>query len=227
MEPIEFPEANVTFAKDQPEYNPLPCLRTENGQLLICWKLSWRERLKVLMTGVIWHTISTFGQNLQPQLMEADKPVLTYQPEPEPEVADDRKERDDLDKQRAIAAYEARKAARGRSYNIPIAGLDPALVLAALFNAAKPDASGKSLAELAGEVMTREDAHAYLTDLLHTPGRNQYVDVIKGRIIGCHLGRNFINPQRYDEANGHDWAIKALLPLLPSHAVELAGFPLS
>ena len=32
MKPIEFPEQNVVFAKDQLEYNPLPAHRTEDRE---------------------------------------------------------------------------------------------------------------------------------------------------------------------------------------------------
>lgn len=83
MTPIKFPESNTVYAEHQPEYQPLPCLRCESGQLLICWKLTFRERLKLLLTGKLWHTISTFGQHLQPQMLEVAKPQLNYQPEQE------------------------------------------------------------------------------------------------------------------------------------------------
>jgi hypothetical protein len=32
MTPKQFKEANVTFAKDQPEYQPLPAFRAESQQ---------------------------------------------------------------------------------------------------------------------------------------------------------------------------------------------------
>lgn len=46
MKPIEFPEQNVVFAKDQPEYLPLPAFRNSGGmgEVVSCWKLSWSEQ---------------------------------------------------------------------------------------------------------------------------------------------------------------------------------------
>ena len=78
MELIEFPEQNVVYAKDQPEYKPLPAHRIggADGRIICCWRLTWPERLKLLVTGRIWHHILTFYQPLQPQLLEVDKPEM-------------------------------------------------------------------------------------------------------------------------------------------------------
>lgn len=46
MIPCEFPGSNAIIAKDQPEYLPLPCFISGDGQVISCWKLSFRERLK-------------------------------------------------------------------------------------------------------------------------------------------------------------------------------------
>lgn len=55
MKPVKFKEHTVVYAENQPEYQPLPCIRLkENGQVTSCWRLSWRERLRVLFTGRIW-----------------------------------------------------------------------------------------------------------------------------------------------------------------------------
>jgi hypothetical protein len=74
MKPIEFAEQNVVFAKDQPEYLPLPAHRTDDGIVTSCWALSWRERIKVLFTGRIWWSVSTFNHPLQPLLPLVDRP---------------------------------------------------------------------------------------------------------------------------------------------------------
>lgn len=214
MIPIKFPESNTVFAEHQPEYQPLPCLRCENGQLLICWQLTLRERLKLLLTGKLWHTISTFNSPLQPQMLEVLKPQLNYQPE-KAEESDSEKAAWEEQKRLAIQEHEENEHERRARYRIPIRGLDPAACLANLFNAAKPDLTDKPLAELAFETMTLEEAKQILTDLYNTPGRNQYVDTLKGRVIRCHFGREFIRPQLYDAANGADSAIMALLPLIP------------
>lgn len=225
MTPIKFPESNTVFAEHQPEYQPLPCLRCENGQLLICWKLTLRERLKLLLTGKLWHTISTFNSPLQPQMLEVAKPQLNYQPEQE-EPSESQKAAWEEQKRRAIQEHEENEHERRARYRIPIRGLDPAACLAALFNAAKPNAIAEALPEIPFETMTDEEARQILTDLYNTPGRNLYVDTIRGRVIRCHFGREFIRPQLYDAANGPDRAILALVALLPKAAVEEAGFPL-
>jgi hypothetical protein len=68
MKPISFPEHNAVYAKDQPEYLPLPVYRDPNGTVTSCWSLSFRERLKVLFAGRLWLTTLTFNHPLQPLL---------------------------------------------------------------------------------------------------------------------------------------------------------------
>jgi hypothetical protein len=72
----KFPECNATYAANQPPYKPLPALKANdaNGSVICCWKLSWRERLRLLFTGKVWHCILTFNQPLQPQLLTTIKP---------------------------------------------------------------------------------------------------------------------------------------------------------
>ena len=74
MKPIEFPEQNCVYAKDQPEYLPLPVHKTEDGMVISCWALTWRERLRVLLTGKMWWSVLTFNHPLQPQLPSVDRP---------------------------------------------------------------------------------------------------------------------------------------------------------
>ncbi|MGQ0836345.1 MAG: hypothetical protein ACT4O5_15775 [Gammaproteobacteria bacterium] len=78
MNLITFPEVSITYAKDQPQYNPLPAYRfgDTEGRIACCWSLSWRERLRVLFTGRIWHQVLTFNHPLQPQLLTVEKPEL-------------------------------------------------------------------------------------------------------------------------------------------------------
>lgn len=78
MKPIEFDEQTAILAKDQPQYLPLPAHYVGNGHgdLIFCWQLSWRERVKLLFTGKLWHTVKTFNQHLQPQLLQVDKPDM-------------------------------------------------------------------------------------------------------------------------------------------------------
>jgi hypothetical protein len=74
MKPIEFKEQNCVYAKNQPEYLPLPVYKTEDGVVTSCWKLTWKERIKVLFRGHIWWSIMTFNNPLQPQSPSIDKP---------------------------------------------------------------------------------------------------------------------------------------------------------
>jgi len=78
MQLIEFPEQSVVIAKDQPEYLPLPAYQfhDEQGRIVCCWKLSWRERLQVAFSGILWHQILTFNKPLQPQLLTTNKPCM-------------------------------------------------------------------------------------------------------------------------------------------------------
>jgi len=76
MEPITFDQQNVVFAEDQPEYLPLPAWRgpPPDGPVVSCWKLSWRERLEVLVGGKVWLKLLTFGSPLQPSRLSTTWP---------------------------------------------------------------------------------------------------------------------------------------------------------
>jgi hypothetical protein len=78
MKPIEFPEQTTTYAKDQPEYSPLPAHRynDDEGTIAVCWQLTWRERFKLLFTGRLWQYVLTFHGPLQPQLLTTEKPTF-------------------------------------------------------------------------------------------------------------------------------------------------------
>jgi len=73
--PIDFIGSNMTFAKDQKEYLPLPAHGTEDGQAITCWELTEAELAEVAKTGKVWLRIWTFGNALQPQLVEAFDPL--------------------------------------------------------------------------------------------------------------------------------------------------------
>ena len=74
MKPIKFTEQNCVYAKDQPEYLPLPVHKTEDGMVVSCWALTWRERLRVLLTGRMWWSVLTFNHPLQPQSPQVESP---------------------------------------------------------------------------------------------------------------------------------------------------------
>lgn len=79
MKLVEFPEQTVVIAKTQPQYNALPAHRSYNdpeGRVTCCWELSFKERLKILVSGKLWHQILTFNEPLQPQLLMVEKPEM-------------------------------------------------------------------------------------------------------------------------------------------------------
>lgn len=68
MKPIYFKQYNKVYAKDQPEYLPLPVYEDncEGGRVFHCWELSFIERIKMLFIGKLWINILNFGKPLQP-----------------------------------------------------------------------------------------------------------------------------------------------------------------
>ena len=70
MKPIEFVEQNCVFAKSQPEYKPLPAYKSEDGTVISCWRLTLRERVKLLFTGKIWVGMLMFDKPLTPIFLE-------------------------------------------------------------------------------------------------------------------------------------------------------------
>lgn len=83
MKPIKFPEQNVTFAENQPEYLPLPAFKDSGprGEVIFCMALTFRERLKLLFTGKLWCSLLMFGQPLTPSFFTVNKSdVLRVEP---------------------------------------------------------------------------------------------------------------------------------------------------
>lgn len=81
MHLVEFPEQTTVIAKNQSPYKPLPAHTFKDdpsGRIACCWKMGWRERLKVLWTGTVWHQILTFNSPLQPQLLSTEKPEMDH-----------------------------------------------------------------------------------------------------------------------------------------------------
>lgn len=82
MRPIKFPQANVNYAENQPEYITLPSHKEAgdpHGIVTSCWKMTWRERLLALLTGEVWLSVMSFNMPLQPVTMNIDNPI---QPKP-------------------------------------------------------------------------------------------------------------------------------------------------
>lgn len=74
--PVDFPERTHEVAKDQPEYRTLPAHlvpNDEQGEMITCWQLSWRDRLKILFTGKLWASIWTFNRAVSPMYFSVYK----------------------------------------------------------------------------------------------------------------------------------------------------------
>jgi hypothetical protein len=71
--------SEVILAKDQPQYLPLPVANFQYSDgtesMISCYHLSWRERLRILITGKVWWEQLTFGSPLQPQKMYLAEPL--------------------------------------------------------------------------------------------------------------------------------------------------------
>lgn len=76
------PEKETVYAEDQPEYIPLPTLRTPDGIVLSRWELSDEELQTVMATRSVYLALHTFNQPLQPIIMAVEPPgvfdYLTY-----------------------------------------------------------------------------------------------------------------------------------------------------
>jgi hypothetical protein len=83
MKAVTFKHQNIVFAENQPEYTPLPALKfdTSQGEVVTCWKLSFKERLKILMFGKIWLSVLTFNQPLSPIYMSVDRKDIYSHPD--------------------------------------------------------------------------------------------------------------------------------------------------
>lgn len=75
MTPIEFRHQNIVIAKDQPPYLPLPAF-VNDRETISLWRLTWRERVRVLLTGRLWLRQMNFGRALQPQAPCVESPFL-------------------------------------------------------------------------------------------------------------------------------------------------------
>ena len=75
MKAVKFREHNRMYAEDQPEYLSLPAHRSDEGIVTTCWKLSFLERIRVILTGKVYAQAMTFDKPLQPLKMSVSNPV--------------------------------------------------------------------------------------------------------------------------------------------------------
>ena len=70
VEPTTDKGQPVVFAKDQPQYLPLPARRTDDGRVITEWSLTEEERDRIARGENIRLTLLTFNQPLQPIVLE-------------------------------------------------------------------------------------------------------------------------------------------------------------
>lgn len=82
MKPVDFKHRNVNFAEKQPQYGTLPALKIpgEQGAVITCWRLSFKERIKLIFTGHIWMNLLSFNNPLTPSKLSTSRKELFYVP---------------------------------------------------------------------------------------------------------------------------------------------------
>lgn len=75
MKPIKFKHQNTTFAENQPEYENLPALKIDSpqGEVISCWGLTFKERIRVLFTGKMWVSLMSFNKPLTPNYLSTKR----------------------------------------------------------------------------------------------------------------------------------------------------------
>jgi hypothetical protein len=72
MKPKNFPGVNIVFGEGQPQYQPLPALRTPDGTVITCWELSDEEIETITKNRCMYFKQATFNNPLQPIFPMAD-----------------------------------------------------------------------------------------------------------------------------------------------------------
>lgn len=72
MKPIQFKEQNAII--EGREVSPLPAHQTQDGRVVSCWKLTFTDKMKVLLLGKVWIQTLTYGQPLQPVSASIETP---------------------------------------------------------------------------------------------------------------------------------------------------------
>jgi len=74
--------SEIVFAKDQPQYIPLPALKFQDGLVVTRWSLSLWERIQVLLGGSVYVGLLTYNHPLQPMKMSTSvQEVVGLMPE--------------------------------------------------------------------------------------------------------------------------------------------------
>ena len=76
--------SEIVFAKDQPEYIPLPALKFQDGLVVTRWSLSFWERVSILFGDSVYLGLLTFNNPLQPiRISTSVEEVVGLMPEEE------------------------------------------------------------------------------------------------------------------------------------------------
>lgn len=65
----------LVIAKDQPEYQPLPALVTDVGQVTTRWEFTQEERDLIAAGGDVFLSMQTYGHSLQPVMLAVARVV--------------------------------------------------------------------------------------------------------------------------------------------------------
>jgi hypothetical protein len=93
MKSIEFPEANVAVAKDQPQYNTLFARvdrQSPEGEMIICFELTDEEVTQIVRNKKLFYSQLTFGQLFQPMRIMTESPFEETTPVSGPPMYDNR-----------------------------------------------------------------------------------------------------------------------------------------
>lgn len=82
MKALKFEGVNITFGKNQEEYDNLPAKLTKGlyGKVVFLWELSKNEKKQVSENGIIWLTVLTFNQPPQIIWPSAIEPSILKEP---------------------------------------------------------------------------------------------------------------------------------------------------
>ena len=75
MKAIEFKEQNGALSRKDSPLRPIPIFKdpSEKAQVVSCWKLSFKERMRLLLLGKLWVSIITYNNPVQPSLFSTRK----------------------------------------------------------------------------------------------------------------------------------------------------------
>lgn len=66
----EYADREAVYAKNQPEYIPLPVIRSSEGVVLSRWKITESERQAVSEGADVFLSVWTFNRSLRPVRLE-------------------------------------------------------------------------------------------------------------------------------------------------------------